>query len=131
MGLPPLPPRSRARRRAVAVLAALPAALPILGAALAFAAGTAHAQLLRSFPAKARLARLEMRVFPEATLDGEAVRLAGAARIHDTNNRIVMPASLSGMHDVLVEDDASGQIGRIWILTPEELAAARERAKSR
>ncbi|MDT3677895.1 MAG: hypothetical protein ROZ64_03540 [Burkholderiaceae bacterium] len=130
MGLPPLPPRSRARRRAAVALAALPAALPILGAALAYAP-RARAQLLRSFPAKARLARLEMRIFPEATIDGETVRLAGAARIHDTNNRIVMPASLSGTHDVLVEDDASGQISRIWILTPEELAAARERAKSR
>jgi hypothetical protein len=89
------------------------------------------AQLLRAFPEKARLARLEMRIFPEALLDGETVRLAAAARIHDAHNRIVMPASLSGTHDVLVEDDASGQIGRIWILTPEELAAARERKKNR
>jgi hypothetical protein len=32
---------------------------------------------------------------------------------------------------VLVEDDLSGQIGRVWILTPEELSAARERKKSR
>ncbi len=130
MGLSPLPPRSRARRRAAAALAALPAVLPIFGAALAFAPD-ARAQLLRSFPEKARLVRFEMRIFPEATIDGETVRLAGAARIHDTNNRIVMPASLAGTHDVLVEDDASGQISRVWILTPEELTAARERAKSR
>lgn len=126
MSLPPLSQRSLARRRASAMLAAL----PLVGFALAFAS-SARAQLLRSFPEKARLARLEMRIFPEALLDGETARLAGAARIHDTNNRIVMPASLSGTHDVLVEDDASGQIARVWVLTPEELAAARERAKSR
>ncbi len=125
MGLPHLPPQSRTRRRAALTLAALPVA-----AALAFAP-RARAQLLRAFPEKARLARLEMRIFPEALLDGETVRLAAAARIHDAHNRIVMPASLSGTHDVLVEDDASGQIGRIWILTPEELAAARERKKNR
>lgn len=105
------------------------AASPVV-VALAFAS-RAHAQLLRSFPGKARLARFEMRLFPEALLDGESVRLAAAARIHDTDNRIVMPASLSGAYDVLVEDDASGQIGRVWILTPEELAAARERQQSR
>lgn len=126
MGLSPPPQRSRTRRRAVALLAAL----PLVGAAFAFAPRV-QAQLLRSFPEKARLARFEMRIFPEALLDGEIVRLAAAARIHDANNRIVMPASLSGTHDVLVENDASGQIGRVWILTPEELAAARERAKSR
>ncbi|MBW7924502.1 MAG: hypothetical protein H3C59_07130 [Burkholderiaceae bacterium] len=124
MGLSHLPQRSRTRRRAVAALAAL----PLVGAAFT---PRSHAQLLRSFPEKARLARLEMRIFPEALLDGESVRLAAAARIHDADNRIVMPASLSGTHDVLVENDASGQIGRVWILTPEELAAARERAKSR
>ncbi len=125
MGLPQLPPHPRSRRRALITLAAAP-----LLAGLA-AAPAAHAQLLRTFPEKARLGRFEMRIFPEALLDGEPVRLAAAARIHDTDNRIVMPASLSGTHDALVEDDISGQIGRVWILTPEEFAAARERKKSR
>lgn len=106
------------------------AAVPLAGVALALAT-IARAQPLRSFPEKARLARLEMRVFPEALLDGETVRLAAGTRIHDTDNRIVMPASLSGTHDVLIEVDASGQVGRIWILTPEELAAARERKQRR
>lgn len=124
MGPPQLPPHPRSRRALLAL-----AASPFL-AALA-PAPAAHAQLLRTFPEKARLGRFEMRIFPEAVFDGSTVRLAAAARIHDTNNRIVMPASLSGTHDVLVEDDPSGQIGRVWILTPEELAAARERKKSR
>ncbi len=125
MALSPPVPRSRGRRRATAALAASP-----LVFALAFGS-RAHAQLKRSFPEKARLARLEMRLFPEALLDGESVRLAAGVRIHDANNRIVMPASLSGTHDVLVDDDASGQIARIWILTHDELAAARERKNSR
>ncbi len=126
MGFSHLPPQARTRRRAALALAAS----PVAAFALAFPP-PAQAQLLRVFPEKARLARLELRIFPEAVVDGETVRLAAAARIHDTSNRIVMPASLSGTHDVLLEDDASGQIGRIWILTSEELAAARERKKSR
>ena len=125
MGLPQLPPHLRSRRRTLLALAASPflamlAPVPV-----------AYGQLVRAFPEKARLGRFEMRIFPEAMLDGDTVRLAAAARIHDTNNRIVMPASLSGVHDVLVEDDLTGQVGRVWILTPDELAAARERKKSR
>lgn len=126
MGPSHLPPYPRSRRRVLVAIAASPLALSALAAPHA-----ARAQLQRSFPEKARLGRLEMRIFPEAVLDGETVRLAAAARIHDANNRIVMPASLSGTYDVLVADDASGQIARVWILTPAELAAARERSKSR
>ncbi len=121
MGLPHLPPQSCTRRSALLALAAGP---------LALATPRAFAQIVRTFPEKARPGRLEMRIFPDAVLDGEAVRLAAGARIHDAQNRIVMPASLSGTHDVLVEDDASGQIGRVWILTPDEREAARERQRN-
>lgn len=89
----------------------------------------AVAQLVRPFPESAKLGRLEMRVFPEAVLDGEPARLTAGARIHDAENRIVMPSTLSGTFDVLVETDSAGQIVRAWILTPDELAAARKRAK--
>ncbi len=98
-------------------------------AASALPRGT-HAQVIRSFPATARLGRLEMRIFPEAVLNQEPVRLAASARIHDADNRIVMPSTLSGALDVLVERDAFGQVARVWILTPGELAAARERERA-
>jgi len=61
----------------------------------------------------------------------QPVRLAAGARIHDADNRIVMPSTLSGAFDVLVERDPSGQVGRVWILTPAELAAAQERERAR
>lgn len=126
MSFPHSPPHARKRRRAVAALLALPLALVALAPA-----HRAQAQLLRSFPENARPGRLEMRIFPEAVLDGKPVRLAAGARIYDTDNRIVMPASLSGTHEVLVDEDASGSIARIWLPTSEELAAARERENER
>jgi hypothetical protein len=123
----PKPPRDssprRARRHALRAAAVLVAA-----------AGWAHpalAQLVRSFPPAARLGRLEIRVFPEATLNGEPVRLAAGARIYDQRNMIVMPASLSGSFDALVERDPVGNLGRVWILTPDELKAAQARERER
>jgi hypothetical protein len=124
----PLPadaaPYGGQRRRALLGLAIVPLALSM-------APRPARAQVVRPFPDSARLGRLEMRVFPEAVLNDEPVRLAAGARIHDADNRIVMPSTLSGAFDVLVERDPSGQVGRVWILTPAELAAAQERERAR
>jgi len=44
---------------------------------------------------------------------------------------IVMPASLSGSFDALVERDPVGKLGRVWILTPDELKAAQARERER
>lgn len=99
--------------------------------AMLAASRPARAQLTRPFPASARPGRLEMRVFPEAVLNGEPVRLAAGARIHDTDNRIVMPSTLAGPLDVLVERDLSGQVVRAWILTPAERTAAQARERER
>lgn len=104
--------------------------LAIGSSAIAAAPRPARAQIVRSFPESARLGRLEMRVFPEAVLNDEPVRLAAGTRIHDADNRIVMPSMLSGTFDVLVERDLSGQVGRVWILTPGELAAAQARERA-
>ena len=91
----------------------------------------ATAQSTRSFPVAARLGRLELRVFPEGQLDGAPVRLGAGARIFDQRNVIVMPGTLSGQYDVLVERDTVGDIGRVWILTADELKAAQARERER
>lgn len=119
------PPREpapcRARRRALGAVAAV---------ALAWSL-PAPAQGTRSFPEAARPGRFAMRIFPEATLDGEPVRLGAGARIFDQRNMIVMPASLSGSFDALVERDPAGNVSRVWLLTPEELQAAQAREQAR
>lgn len=125
----PKPPRSpapcRNRRRTLRAGAAL---------ALAAASGWAHqasAQVARNFPPTARLGRFEVRVFPEAVLNDEPVRLGAGARIYDQRNMIVTPSSLSGSHDVLVERDPAGNVGRVWILTADESKAAQARERER
>ncbi len=115
-------PSHRLSRRALLAIA--------LAAAGAWA-GALPAQVMRNLPPDARPGRFEMRVFPEASLDGQAVRLGAGARIYDQRNMIVMPASLSGTFDALVERDPGGQVGRVWLLTPAELEAAQARERER
>ncbi|MCL4183044.1 MAG: hypothetical protein KJ011_06310 [Burkholderiaceae bacterium] len=106
--------------------------LLLLGlAAGPLALSTARAQLVRSFPESARLGRLEMRIFPEAVLNDEPVRLAAGARIHDADNRIVMPSTLAGTFDVLVERPLPAEIARARAPPAPAPAAAQARERAR
>ena len=49
--------------------------------------------------------------------------LSPGAQIRDVNNRIVLPGAVSGVYTVRALIDNNGQVHRVWILTPEELAA--------
>ncbi|MFT3802540.1 MAG: hypothetical protein QM766_15140 [Burkholderiaceae bacterium] len=124
-------------RRLGALAAAALWSVAVLGAT----AGTANAQgsgqtdtpvqaadaPMRAIPGDARLGRLAIGVFPEATIDGKPVRFTAGARIHDRENRIAMPAGLTEPVDVLYRLDQAGQVTAAWILTTDELAAARRR----
>lgn len=104
----------------------------IVLATASYTAGStqASAQALRTIPASAVPGKLEPRVFPEALLDGRPVRLAAGARIHDRDNRIVMPASLAGAQlSVLYTTDMNGAIDRVWLPSEAELAAAKARSR--
>ena len=79
----------------------------------------------RKFPAQSKLGALEVAVFPLATIDGNPARFTAGGRIFDTNNRLVIPSTLSGSHVVRYELDQAGQISRAWILLPAEIEAAR------
>ena len=114
------------RRQAVRLLASLAVALPLSG----FVA-RAPAQTLRQFPADARFGEFEIVRYPDATIDGQALRLAAGAQIRDTRNMIVLPASMSGRHLALYRLDPTGQLSRVWLLTPDEVAAAKARPSAR
>ena len=81
----------------------------------------AHAQSLRKIPPTARYGVFEMRQYPEASIDGLATRLSAGARIRDSRNMIVMPASVTGRHEVLYERDLTGHLSTVWILAPDEI----------
>ena len=56
-------------------------------------------------------------------IDGQQMRLSAAAQIRSRDNLIIVPMSLP--RDALVKytQDGTGQIHRVWVLTPEEAAA--------
>lgn len=93
-----------------------------LGAALAAFAAPAIAQ--RTFTAQTLRGELVVGQPPEATLNGEPVRLAPGARVRDQNNIVQLSASLSGSKLVVFYtlEPGSGNLLDVWILTPEEQA---------
>jgi len=57
------------------------------------------------------------------TVDGKPMQLAAGATIRDQRNLIIVPVSIpreGAWANYIV--DRSGQIFRVWLLTPEELA---------
>jgi hypothetical protein len=75
---------------------------------------------LRIIPAEAPATVMTMNVDGTVVLGKKIVPLSPAAQIRDADNRIVLPASLSGPYRVRVLLNADGQLERAWILTGEE-----------
>ncbi|GIX27664.1 MAG: hypothetical protein KatS3mg123_1545 [Burkholderiales bacterium] len=89
--------------------------------------GGASAQ--RILPAEAALGKVDAFEYPHAKIAGKTYRLAPGARIFDSWNRVVMPPALPQDARVLYLVDGNGDLSRVWLLTPEELA--REELKRR
>lgn len=56
-------------------------------------------------------------------VDGQQMRLSPGALIRSRDNLFIVPMSLPRGALVKYTLDASGQIHRVWVLTPEEAAA--------
>ena len=56
-------------------------------------------------------------------MDGERMQLSAGAQIRSNDNLIVLPMSLPAGALVKYTLDGTGQIHRVWILTPQEAAA--------
>ncbi|MBC7803217.1 MAG: hypothetical protein H7Y16_05000 [Candidatus Parcubacteria bacterium] len=95
--------------------------LTICTALLALAAAGAQAQL-RSIPAEAKRATLSHVQGMTVEIDGKKTVLAAGAQIRDANNMIVLPAALPAGVLVKYMPDMQGQVWRIWILSPQEVA---------
>jgi len=106
--------------------------------ALARPAAAQQGQLQRPIPADAEVGRLVIGVFPEARLDGRAVRLGPGTRIFDEQNMIRPPTTVAGERKVALARGAMGEITRVWLLSDAEfreisnrIAAARRAAGQR
>ena len=98
--------------------------LGLLGPASALAQQARPVQL----PADARHGELKAFAYPVAQIGKETLRLAPGAHIYNTQNLIVMPSTIRATGHVLYKLDMHGQVAQMWLLTPEEAAAAKKRA---
>jgi len=85
-------------------------------------AATAAAQL-RTIPKEARLGEIRHLQEMIVEIDGKPRHLAPGAQIRDPDNRLVVPASLTGKSHARYLVDGSGMVHRVWILSPREKAA--------
>jgi hypothetical protein len=81
----------------------------------------------RDFPADAQVGTLVMGVFPAARIDGQDKRFGAGARILDTGNRLVLPASLTQPVLIAYRIDYQGLVSHAWMINPAEAAALRKR----
>ena len=92
--------------------------------ALAFAAGTASAQITteRGAPLGVKPAIIAVSATPPIIqVDGKADRLSPGARIRDRNNLLVLTGALAGKSVYSVyKRDAAGLVHEVWLLNEEE-----------
>jgi hypothetical protein len=86
--------------------------------------------LLRRLPDRAKtgaLGILKVSIFPEASLNGQAVTLAPGTRIFSMNNMIILPGSIQDEAiAVLYRKDMLGQVIEAWVVNREEIAAVKK-----
>lgn len=97
--------------------------LPVALGTVLLATSVAHAQF-RSLPANAKRATvgLEQYPLPYINIGGNRLKLAPGGVIYDQNNRTIVHNALPPGAEVAVVTDMNGDIGRIYILTPQEQA---------
>jgi hypothetical protein len=103
--------------------------LLLLAAALQWTALAASAQQPRPVPLPADATYGELKAFqhPQARIGDKLLRLAPGAKLHNTQNLIIMPVGMPQQASVLYRLDPSGEIIELWLLTPAEAAAAKTR----
>ena len=95
-------------------------ALPVAG--LVILTAFAHAQI-RALPAEAKRATVGQPLeLPYVNLNGKQVRLAPGGIIIDQNNRTIVHNALPPGAAVVFTTDINGDIGRIYLMTPQEQA---------
>jgi hypothetical protein len=97
--------------------------LTILLATLLLMADIVYAQL-RALPANAKRATVGQQQYPLPYVDlgGAKLRLAPGGVIYDRDNRMIVHGALPPGADVAFVVDMSGDVGRIYVLTPQEQA---------
>ena len=86
-------------------------------------AATDGQSLQRHFPQKALRGKILFGTPPFVQLDGNAMQMAAAYRVHGYNNLLLTSGQLVGVKaDIDYTVDLNGQPFEIWLLTPAEVA---------
>jgi hypothetical protein len=94
-------------------------------------AAMSHAQVGRLLPANGKLGEVvgQQHPFPLIELNKKVVRLAPGALIYDRENRTILHNQVPPSAAVLFVEDNAGQIVRMYILRPDELARLKSTLK--
>ena len=80
----------------------------------------------RLFPDNALRGVMVVTAPPDITMNGKPERLSPGSRIRNTQNQLLMSASLVGQELVVnYTRESLGQVHDVWILTPDEAAEKR------
>ncbi len=85
----------------------------------------------RPIPPAAKWVEAEFIGSERVKVDDDVYVLAAGTQIRDQNNLIVPFSQVRGTYDVRVLLDINGQLHRIWLMTPEEVADAKAKAKAK
>ena len=91
---------------------------------IAIAAPTCAQELAREFPPTALRGVVSFSWPPAVELNGAPARLAPGARLHGTDNLLVLPTTLTGSRHTVhyTLEDTTGMIKELWVLRAEERA---------
>ncbi len=91
---------------------------------ISIAAPTWAQELAREFPLTALRGVVAFNGPPVVELNGAPALLAPGARLHGTDNLLVLPTTLTGSKHIVhyTIEDSTGMIKELWMLRPEERA---------
>ena len=94
----------------------------LVSAIAAAAVATSASAQLRSIPDDAKRGAIRHLQDMVVEVDGKPQRLSPGAQVRDSENRLVVPASVAPGTIVKFRVDDSGMIRQVWILSPQEAA---------
>ncbi|WP_292912937.1 hypothetical protein [Nitrosomonas sp.] len=81
-------------------------------------------QQTRKFPTDSRLGNLTAVSFPLFTINGQQVQMGAGGQIRGVDNLIILPSAANYTGLIRYQLDISGNLHRVWILTPDEVKEA-------
>ena len=73
-------------------------------------------------PPEARKVKMVFAGNGAVSVGDKLLKLSPGAQIRDPDNRLMLQGAVQGEYRVRAIVDINGQVSRVWILTPEEIA---------